>query len=144
MEQSEEKNLESDTNIHCNSDENDCEISDDSTLTMTYNNSNEDYYAMHGIKAVKTKLSPSNSEIVRTCKIVRNPNTTLSKLNEVDESSYFDIKQKISEYQQKITDLNLDENESKKERRGSVAKLKLDRVVKSRRPLFEKSIDNST
>eukprot|EP01084_Bolivina_argentea_P134688 237499_1 len=128
---------------------------DDSTPTVTYNNSVEDYNKLHGIAAVPTK--DSSTYIRTSLNITRRLNKLKeisheSQPNEKDESVQNneikvkqhlemnktpDVKQKISEYKKKIRELA--DSSGKKPRRDSLIKLKDNRMVKTRRPLFEKS-----
>eukprot|EP01084_Bolivina_argentea_P134687 237498_1 len=118
---------------------------DNSSTTITYNNSIDEYNKLHGIAAVTTKNSWGN--------ISPHIASHLAKLNEVDESQLRDLdkymkqneddcvegKQNLHEDKapKKIKDLV--EIRDRKEKRDSVTELQLNRVVKTRRPLFENS-----
>ena len=112
----------------------DGDINDEST-TVTYNNSNEDYHILHGIKAVGCRSSLVKQESIQ--------------IEEKDESEGFRqhnqrltpavaVKKKISEYKKSCKSLEESSAEKRRvQRRESVRALQVNRVVKSKRGVFE-------
>jgi len=90
------------------------------SITATYSNSIQDLNMIHGIKSVGIRPRGNQEE---------------HKEDLMRKEDLPPLKNKISEYQQNIK--NLEQSGNTKTRRSSVAQLELNRLVKNKRTLFE-------
>mmetsp|Transcript_752 Transcript_752/g.645 ORF Transcript_752/g.645 Transcript_752/m.645 type:complete len:546 (+) Transcript_752:58-1695(+) len=121
---------------------------DEESRTMTYDNSNEDYNILHGIRAVASRKSLGITTIRESVKMKLDEKEESGSRNENDEDGNkeieiptppsCDVKKKIFEYKENIKNLEeTSDSAEKRKRRASVNALKENRVVKSKRGLFE-------